>query len=240
MTGVARSIINFIIRLIKKDKDYQISSQLGILDLLSISFIKSIDLIRGFLFQLSLLKKLNIIFIASGVKLLNRRHLNVCGTLTIGRNVTIDSLSLEGVKLGSNVNIPEGCFFRCTGVISELGKGLNVGNNTGFGHYTFINAQGGVEIGDDVIMGPNVSILAENHKFDSLDEPIRLQGVSRKGIVIESNVWIGANVTILDGVRIHTGSVIGAGSVVTKSIPPNSLAVGTPCKVIKSREELNE
>jgi acetyltransferase-like isoleucine patch superfamily enzyme len=236
MINVVRSIINSIIRLIKNDKGYQLSPHLSLPDLLSISFVKCIHLVRGFLFQVISLKKLNVVFIASGVKLLNRRHLKVCGPLTIGRNVTIDSLSLEGIKLGSNVNIPDGSFIRCTGVISALGKGLTVGNNTGFGHYTFINAQGGVEIGDDVIMGSHVSILAENHKFDSLDEPIRMQGVSRKGIVIESNVWIGANVTILDGVRIHTGSIIGAGSVVTKSIPPNSLAVGSPCKVIKTRE----
>lgn len=231
-----RHIINSIIRFIKNDKSYQLSPQLSLIDLLSISFVKGIHLLRGFVFQLISVKKPKAMFIASGVKLLNRRHLNVCGTLTIGRNVTIDSLSSEGVKLGNNVNIPDGSFFRCTGVISDLGKGLIVGNNTGFGHYNFINAQGGVEIGDDVIMGSHVSILAENHNFDNLDEPIRLQGVTRKGIVIESNVWIGANVTILDGVRIHSGSVIGAGSVVTKSIPANSLAVGSPCKVIKTRE----
>jgi acetyltransferase-like isoleucine patch superfamily enzyme len=236
MMNVLRNTINFIIRLIKNDKGYELSPQLSLLDLLSISFVKSIHLIRGFVFQLISLKKPNVIFIAPGVKILNRRHLKVCGPLTIGRNVTIDSLSIEGIRLGSNVNIPDGSFIRCTGVISQLGKGLVVGNNTGLGHYTFINAQGGVEIGDDVIMGSHVSILAENHEFSSLDEPIRLQGVSRKGIVIESNVWIGANVTILDGVRIHSGSVIGAGSVVTKSIPPNSLAVGTPCKVVKTRE----
>ena len=236
MSNVVRDIINSMIRFIKKDNSYQLSPHLSLLDLLSISFIKAIHLIRGFIVQLISLKKPKVMFIASGVKLLNRRHLNVCGTLTIGRNVTIDSLSSEGVKLGHNVNIPDGSFIRCTGVISELGKGLTVGNNTGFGHYNFINAQGGVEIGDDVIMGSHVSILAENHNFDNLDEPIRLQGVTRKGIVIESNVWIGANVTILDGVRIHSGSVIGAGSVVTKSIPANSLAVGSPCKVIKTRE----
>jgi acetyltransferase-like isoleucine patch superfamily enzyme len=236
MFNVVRNVINTIIRLIKNDKNYQLSPHLSLLDLLSISFTKGIHLIRGFLFQVISFRKLHVIFMASGVKLLNRRHLKVGGTLTIGRNVTIDSLSFEGVKFGNNVNIPDGSFFRCTGVISDLGKGLVVGNNTGFGHYNFINAQGGVEIGDDVIMGSHVSILAENHNFDDFDEPIRLQGVTRKGIVIESNVWIGANVTILDGVRIHTGSVIGAGSVVTKSIPPNSVAVGSPCKVIKTRE----
>ena len=237
---MVRNTINFVIRIIKNDKSYQLAPTLSLIDLMSISFIRIIHLIRGFLFQLISLMRPKFIFMATGIKILHRRKLSVAGTLTVGRNVTIDCLSLEGVKFGSNVNIPDGSYIRCTGVISALGKGLTVGNNTGFGHYTFINAQGGVVIGNDVIIGSNVKILAENHKFDNLEVPIRLQGVSRQGITIDSNVWIGANVTILDGVHIHSGSVIGAGSVVTTSIPENSVAVGVPCKVIKKRVELND
>ena len=235
-----RKIITFVIRTIKRDKLYHLSPNLSLIDLLIVSFIRIVHLMRGFVYQLISLIKPKVVFMAAGTKILHSRSLTIEGTLTLGRNVTLDCLSLEGVKLGVNVNIPDGSYIRCTGVISELGKGLTVGNNTGFGHYTFINAQGGVVIGNDVIMGPNVRILAENHKYDSLDLPIRLQGVSRQGITIDSNVWIGANVTILDGVRIHSGSVIGAGSVVTKSIPENSVAAGVPCKVIKERVETND
>ncbi|MDF1515350.1 MAG: DapH/DapD/GlmU-related protein, partial [Anaerolineae bacterium] len=67
------------------------------------------------------------------------------------------------------------------------------------------------------------------------DVPIRLQGESRQGIVIEDNCWIGGHAVILDGVRIGSGSVIGAGSVITKDIPANSFVVGNPARVIRER-----
>jgi len=172
---------------------------------------------------------------ASSARISHSHMLTLTGTTTIGASVKIDCLSIDGVKLGHNVSIPSGTFIRCTGVVSDVGVGLSIGNNTGLGHYNFINAQGGVVIGSDVIVGPYVSFLAENHRFDDSEMLIRQQGVSRKGIVIEDNVWIGANVTILDGVEIGEGTVIGAGSVVTKSIPKNSVAIGSPCKVVKSR-----
>lgn len=193
------------------------------------------ELVRGTTRQILIFKMPKVWFLSSGVKIYSAKKLFSKGTLTIGRNVTLDALGKKGIRLGHNVAIPEGCYFRCSGVISELGEGLVVGDNTGFGHYNFINAQGGVTIGSDVIIGPYVKILAENHVFSEHDELIRLQGVTRKGIEIGSNVWIGAGVTILDGVVIGDGCVIGAGSVVTKSIPSFTVAVGTPCKVVRSR-----
>lgn len=78
-------------------------------------------------------------------------------------------------------------------------------------------------------------IIPANHNFDRMDLPISRQGLTTKGINIGNDVWIGANVVILDGVEIGDGCVIGASSVVTKSIPNNSVAVGNPAKVIKSR-----
>jgi acetyltransferase-like isoleucine patch superfamily enzyme len=70
---------------------------------------------------------------------------------------------------------------------------------------------------------------------DKLDEPIRLQGVTRKGIRIGNNCWIGSKVTILDGVTIGDGCILAAGTVVTKSFPANSIIGGVPAKIIKSR-----
>lgn len=172
------------------------------------------------------------------IKFSNALKLN--GTLTLGKNVTLECLGKNGIELGHNVNIPDNCFLRCTGVISELGVGIKIGNNTGLGHNNFLNGQGGISIGDDVIIGPYVKIMSENHEFSDSTSPIRLQGVSRQGITIESDVWIGTGVTILDGVNIGKGCVIGAGSVVSKSIPEYSIAVGVPCRVIKKRNLKNE
>ena len=93
---------------------------------------------------------------------------------------------------------------------------------------------GNIEIGDDVLIGPKTVIWGRDHGT-SLDLPINKQPHKSEKIVIGNNVWIGANVTILKGVTINDGVIIGAGSVVTKSIPKNTIAVGNPAKVIKTR-----
>ena len=101
-----------------------------------------------------------------------------------------------------------------------------------------MRGQGGIRIGDGVYTGPMVQILAVNHIYDNPNIPIREQGITAQGIVIEDDVWIGASAVILDGVTIGRGSVIGAGAVVTQDIPPYSLAVGSPAKPIKDRRQI--
>ena len=113
-----------------------------------------------------------------------------------------------------------------------------IGNYSSFNRNTVL--RGKYQIGSHVAVGPNCSIMGFNHKFDNENELVSNQGRVVKGIVIEDNVWIGANVLILDGVSIGEGCVIGGGSVVTKSIPPYSVAVGNPCKVIKSRKTIED
>ncbi|MGS0724748.1 acyltransferase [Shewanella sp. 0m-11] len=227
-------VVNLLIRKIKKDDTYQIDTVIGFCDLSYIVFNRVIALIRGFIFQVIRFRTPKLLFLGQNSKILHFSSFKFQSPLTIGKNVTIDCIGKSGVTLFGNVNIPDNTYIRCTGVISNLGCGLSVGSNTGFGHNTFINAQGGVSIGNDVIIGPNCNFLSENHGFENKGQLIREQSVSRKGINISSNVWIGANVTILDGVHIGERVVIGAGSVVTSSIPSNCVAVGIPCKVLKS------
>jgi len=112
------------------------------------------------------------------------------------------------------------------------------GSEIEVGSHTFINSGctmldgGHVTIGDYVLIGPSVSLYSVGHPLD-LEE--RAAGWEfGLPIIIEDHVWIGGDCTILPGVTIGRGSVIGAGSVVTKSIPPMSLAVGNPCRVIRS------
>lgn len=94
----------------------------------------------------------------------------------------------------------------------------------------------GALIGDHVMIAPNVAILNESHTFERTDIPMVLQPVTPKSNpTIDDDVWIGRNAIILPGVHIGKGSIIGAGAVVTKNIPPYSVAVGVPAKVIKSR-----
>jgi acetyltransferase-like isoleucine patch superfamily enzyme len=124
------------------------------------------------------------------------------------------------------------CFFSRV----EYRKNLRIGKNSGWNWGTWINAQGGVEVGSNVLIGPGCIIHSANHKFDRADIPIRMQGYIKAQVRIEDDCWLGANVIVLPGVTIGKGSVIGAGSVVTENIPPYSVAVGNPAKVIRSRK----
>ncbi len=111
------------------------------------------------------------------------------------------------------------------------------GNEIRIGHNVFINQNctfydlGGLDIADDVMIGPNVSIIAAGHPL----EPSQRRTVTiGKPIVIERNVWIAAGATIIGGVTVGENSVVTAGSVVTKDVPPNTLVGGNPARVIRS------
>lgn len=80
-----------------------------------------------------------------------------------------------------------------------------------------------------------MSFHAENHQYQDLQTPIRLQGETRQGIIVDDDCWIGAKSTILDGVHIQKESVVAAGSVVTKNVPAGSIVAGVPAKVLRSR-----
>jgi len=91
-------------------------------------------------------------------------------------------------------------------------------------------------IGDWVRVAAGTTFVPENHRFDDLDMPIATQGYISTGIVVGNDVWIGANCTILDGVTIGNGCVVAAGSVVTRSIPARSIAMGVPARVVRTRQ----
>jgi len=155
-------------------------------------------------------------------------------------NVKIGALaSIEVSSRGTNTYIGSGTVIDDFVKIKHVaGDGdVQIGKNVYINSGTVIYSANGVVIGDDVLIGPNCSIVPVNHNMDSRDVPIRLQGypLSKGGIVIESDVWIAANVTILDGVTVGHGAVIGAGSVVTKNIEAYSINFGSPAKKVASR-----
>lgn len=158
------------------------------------------------------------------------------GNLSIDRNCYIDALSTDGITLGNNVSIGKNTTIECTGTLKQLGKGLIVGNNVGLGTHGFFGCAGGIEIGDDTILGNYVSLHSENHNFTDTSVPIRLQGVNRQGIRIGRDCWIGSKVTILDNAEIGEGCVVAAGAVVRGMIPPYSIIGGVPAKILKSRK----
>ncbi|MFK3619362.1 sugar O-acetyltransferase [Pasteurella multocida] len=111
----------------------------------------------------------------------------------------------------------------------DYGQFIEVGKNFFANYHCTILDTGGVKIGDDVLFAPNVSLYTVGHPIDP--ELRKAEWEQALPIVIGNNVWIGGNVVILGGVTIGDNTVIGAGSVVTKDIPANCVAVGNPCKV---------
>ena len=114
------------------------------------------------------------------------------------------------------------------------GSGMRIGRNVFVNQNCTFYDLGGLDIGDDVMIGPNVSLITSSHP---IAPSRRREGVIARPIVIGKNVWIAANVTVIGGVTIGGNSVIAAGSVVTKDVPANSLAGGNPARVIRSIAE---
>lgn len=156
--------------------------------------------------------------------------------LKLGNDVHLSALGKMGILIGDNVGIGSCSRIVVSTSLNNLGKYIKIGANVGMGEFAYLGGAGGLEIGDECIIGQYFSCHPENHIASDLDQAIRHQGVTRKGIKIGKNCWIGSKVTILDGVEIGEGSIIAAGAVVNKSFPANSIIGGVPARQIKSRK----
>jgi acetyltransferase-like isoleucine patch superfamily enzyme len=149
----------------------------------------------------------------------------------------INCLSKRGIVLGDRVSIGRYALIRPSNFYGggEIGEGLKVGDNSNIGSYAYIGCSGYIEIGNNVMISPRVGIYSENHNFQHTDIPMKEQGVTREFVKIEDDCWIASNSIILAGVTVGKGSIVSAGSVVTKDVPPYSIVGGVPAKVIKQR-----
>ncbi len=130
-------------------------------------------------------------------------------------------------KCGRNVNIERGADFL-------FGDTIEIGDRSGIGVDAWIRAD--LVIGNDVMMGPQVIIYGKYHNFERTDIPMMDQGMAEyRKILIEDDVWIGARAIILQNLKIGRGSIIAAGSVVTKDVPPYAVVAGNPARIVKSR-----
>lgn len=110
---------------------------------------------------------------------------------------------------------------------------LTIGNNVSIHQDCYIDAIGGIQIGDDVSIAHSVSILSFNHNYSAKDCPIKKQGTTKQKIIIEDDVWVGCKVTILPGTIIRNRTVVGAMSLCNKIYNPNMMIAGIPAKPIK-------
>lgn len=218
-----------------KNRNYNVDSNLTNPEIFSIISERLKMALRGSIKKIRLQSHTGHLFLGKKVKIKNPKLISIGKNCTIEDYCYIQALSKKGITIGDNFKLGRNSIIECTGVIEELGEKLTIGDNVGISSNAHIAVRGSISIGQDTIIGPNVSIQAENHNFSDDKIPIRLQGTNRKGIKIGKNCWIGSNVIILDGVTIGDGSVIGAGAVVTKNIEANSIAIGVPAKVIKRR-----
>jgi len=230
-----KKIIENIIKVLKKDNSYRLDPNYSIKELIYIVLYRVLQLFRGLLEKLIIGKSDNIIFCGKRVFIQFGFLIKTGKNLIIEDNVILNALSENGFIFGDNVTIAKDSILQGTGVIANKGIGIKIGNNSAVGAQSYLGGQGGIEIGNDVIMGPGVRIFSENHNYNLDKIVIRKQGESRKGVKINNNCWIGANSIILDGVEIGEGCVVAAGSVVTKSFGNNLVLAGVPAKIIKSR-----
>jgi acetyltransferase-like isoleucine patch superfamily enzyme len=193
-----------------------------------------LGLLRGFKL-LFYFKNPRMAILGKGVSFFNTTGIHLGRFVKLGQDVHISALGKKGVFIGDNVGI--GAFSRVivSTSLHHLGEYIKIGNNVGIGEFAYLGGAGGLEIGDECIIGQYFSCHPENHRYDDPTVPIRLQGVQRKGIKIGKNCWIGSKVTILDGVAIGDGCIIAAGAVVTTSFPSNTIIGGVPAKILKSR-----
>jgi len=133
------------------------------------------------------------------------------------------------------VTIGDNCSISYGSILVTYGGSITIGNEVSLNPGVMIHGNGGVKIGNYVRIAAQTSIIAGNHRFDQREIPIKNQGMKCLGIVIEDDVWIGAGVRILDGVTISRGAIIGAGAVVTKSVPPFAIMGGVPAKRLGTR-----
>ncbi|GAL82109.1 acetyltransferase [Algibacter lectus] len=227
-------IAKIISRLKDGDSTYNIASTYSSGEWFVILYERGFQILRGFIAKIFLLKTKGLCFKGRNVIIKHRSLFSSGRNLILDGNVFINALSENGISFGNNVTISRNCTLICTGVISHKGGvGITIGNNTGINSYCYLGGQGGIEIGDNVIIGPQVKIFSENHDFSDASIIIKNQGVTRLGVKIESDCWIGSGATILDGVILKKRTIVAAGSVVTKNFEENSLIGGVPAKLIK-------
>jgi acetyltransferase-like isoleucine patch superfamily enzyme len=159
--------------------------------------------------------------------------------VSFGKGVIVDAFARFYCHSNGSISVGDYSYIGPNAFIHTGKKGgrVEIGSNCTVQAFSIIQGHGGCVIGNDVRIAPHTVITAANHKYEDTSKPIREQGLTKEGIHISDDVWVGAGTMILDGVNIGRGCVIGAGSVVTKSLSAGSVAVGVPARQVANRFE---
>ncbi len=139
-----------------------------------------------------------------------------------------------GISIAGSVSIKE------YSLVNANSGSVSIGTRSWVGPYCLIYGNGGVQIGEDVLIAAHSSINTVSHVLTDRDSPMNAPGIYCNPVIIEDDVWIGLNCTILQGITVGRGTVIGAGAVVTRDLPPWSIAMGVPARVVGSRNRIKE
>ncbi|MFO7823378.1 MAG: acyltransferase [Cyclobacterium sp.] len=192
--------------------------------------------LRGLWIRWQMKSASGLLLIGKGVSIRQARYFSVGKNFVAQDHCEINCLSQKGIVFGNKVTVGSYAIIRPTNLYGgEPGVGLKVGDQSSIGPYSYIGCSGYIEIGNNVMMSPRVSIYAENHVFEDTGRPMIEQGVHRSFVIIEDDCWIASHAVILAGVTVGKGSVVAAGSIVTRDVPPFSVVAGNPAKVIKTR-----
>jgi acetyltransferase-like isoleucine patch superfamily enzyme len=190
--------------------------------------------IRNLAYRLLFKKMGASVYIQNGAEFSGTDKIEVGKKSFIARGASI-VIRAENSKviLGDSVKLDQGVIIDTAGYDCCI----EVDEHTFIGPYTCIGGPGNIKIGKYCLIAAHTGIIANNHIFSEPTRMIRKQGLTRQGVEIGDNCWLGYGVKVLDGVTIGEGSVIGAGAVVTKDIPPYSVAIGIPAKVVRRRQQ---
>ncbi len=205
-------------------------------DVLELTWMVGRRLCRGALLRARLGSSGGLIFCDRNVRIHHARHIHAGRDLDLEEGCFINGLSRRGVVFGDRCTVGRGAVIAPSGLLGgEPGEGLTLGDHSNLGAWAYVGCSGLITIGSNVLMGPRVSLLAEDHNAGSTIDPIKAQGVSRLPITVEDDVWLGAGVTVVGGVTIGRGSIVAAGSVVTRDVEPFSVVAGVPAALVRSR-----
>lgn len=161
-------------------------------------------------------------------------YLKGCERIELGRgckihaDASVDASRSPGVRLGDKVTLNRYAY------LQGGDGGVRLGDRVEVNNFSIINGTGGVDIGDDTLIGPGVRIISYQHRY-AAHATIRSQPVDARPIRIGRDVWIGANAVILAGVSIGDGAVVAAGAVVREDVTPGTVVAGVPARVKKAR-----
>lgn len=174
------------------------------------------------------------VYIQSDVELIGTHAISIGKGSRILKSVRLNANTPgSSIEIGERVLLERGVDINVIGSFRDCT--ISIGSQTFIGPYTCISGPGSITIGENCLIAGQSGLYASNHCHGDRNRAIRDQGLTTEGICIEDDCWLGTGVKVLDGVTVGRGSVIGAGAIVNRDIPPYSIAVGVPAKVIRQR-----